>query len=254
MLITFGASPGRVWQPLGITPGPQRCGQSWKFHATVSDLTQNKNQTQDSRMNSFHVLDISSAASEAEIKAAYRRLALVYHPDKAGPESKAKFQAIQAAYEQALSTATSSWCAKSSSYTTRTTTTFNGSWGSQAYKDFQRSRASQPSDRRWAGSFRRSYAQPESSFRSGYSSSHDKPHRSGPQSAAHSDGTEHKMHGRRNAFSAAGAKEPRSNINFGADASLFWNQLNDVSQGQSYMRCNAFSEAGADEPLPAQEH
>ncbi|KPI83573.1 dnaj chaperone-like protein [Leptomonas seymouri] len=47
----------------------------------------------------YVVLEVSHNASQAEIKRSYRRLALKYHPDKAGPEGAAKFKEINTAYE-----------------------------------------------------------------------------------------------------------------------------------------------------------
>ena len=57
--------------------------------------------------SAYTVLEIQPTATDDEVKKAYRRLAMKYHPDKVsqlGPDvqeaAKAKFQAIQAAYEQ----------------------------------------------------------------------------------------------------------------------------------------------------------
>lgn len=49
----------------------------------------------------YRALSLPSTATSAEIKSAYRRLALKYHPDKAGSGSVAaeQFHAISAAYE-----------------------------------------------------------------------------------------------------------------------------------------------------------
>lgn len=59
------------------------------------------------RNSAYTVLEIEPTATDDEVKKAYRRLAMKYHPDKVsqlGPDvqeaAKAKFQAIQAAYEQ----------------------------------------------------------------------------------------------------------------------------------------------------------
>lgn len=57
--------------------------------------------------SAYTVLEIQPTATDDEVKKAYRRLAMKYHPDKVsqlGPDvqeaAKAKFQAIQDAYEQ----------------------------------------------------------------------------------------------------------------------------------------------------------
>jgi len=51
-------------------------------------------------MNLYEILEINCNASESEIKKAYHRLALIYHPDKNNdPRSNEKFQNIQTAYQ-----------------------------------------------------------------------------------------------------------------------------------------------------------
>lgn len=55
----------------------------------------------------LQVLELSMGASKAEIKQAYRRLALLWHPDKhpGDPEgASVKFQEIQRAYDALMST------------------------------------------------------------------------------------------------------------------------------------------------------
>lgn len=47
----------------------------------------------------YAVLEVNNDASQEEIKRSYHRLALRYHPDKAGPEGAAKFKEINTAYE-----------------------------------------------------------------------------------------------------------------------------------------------------------
>src|SRR3954467_5805464 len=47
----------------------------------------------------LRTLGLPPGASEAEIKAAYRRLAKAFHPDTAGEAAIPRFLAIQAAYE-----------------------------------------------------------------------------------------------------------------------------------------------------------
>ena len=51
-------------------------------------------------MNAYTVLSVSQDASEAEIKKAYRKLALEYHPDRnPGKEAEKKFREISEAYD-----------------------------------------------------------------------------------------------------------------------------------------------------------
>jgi len=47
----------------------------------------------------LRTLGLPAGASQAEIKAAYRRLAKAFHPDTAGEAAIPRFLAIQAAYE-----------------------------------------------------------------------------------------------------------------------------------------------------------
>ena len=48
----------------------------------------------------YKILQVSTTASSAEIKAAYRRLAKIYHPDKSsGYADEEKFKQIKEAYE-----------------------------------------------------------------------------------------------------------------------------------------------------------
>lgn len=55
-------------------------------------------QARDER-NDLKVLGLESGASDREIRRAYRRLALAYHPDQCGPDGTERFREIQSAYE-----------------------------------------------------------------------------------------------------------------------------------------------------------
>ena len=59
------------------------------------------------KANPYTVLEVAPEASDAEIKRAFRRLAVKFHPDKVGDlgeahqaAAKERFIAVQAAYEQ----------------------------------------------------------------------------------------------------------------------------------------------------------
>jgi hypothetical protein len=51
------------------------------------------------QLDPYRTLGLQQDASEAEVKAAYRRLAKAYHPDTAGEKAIPRFLAIQAAYD-----------------------------------------------------------------------------------------------------------------------------------------------------------
>ena len=57
------------------------------------------------RKDYYKILGVEKDASDHEIKRAYRKLAIVHHPDKAGPdntEAAEKFKEIGEAYEVGL--------------------------------------------------------------------------------------------------------------------------------------------------------
>lgn len=51
-------------------------------------------------MNYYNILNVQSSASPADIKKAYRKLAMKYHPDRTSvPDAEEKFKQIAVAYE-----------------------------------------------------------------------------------------------------------------------------------------------------------
>lgn len=54
----------------------------------------------------YELLEVAMGASKVEVKKAYRRMAMLWHPDKHPnnqEEAKAKFQDIQKAYDRLMS-------------------------------------------------------------------------------------------------------------------------------------------------------
>ena len=49
--------------------------------------------------NPYSLLELAPGASHADVKRAYRRLSMRFHPDRAGPGSLRTFLAVKAAYE-----------------------------------------------------------------------------------------------------------------------------------------------------------
>jgi curved DNA-binding protein CbpA len=64
--------------------------------------TSNRAHQSGSRSAAYARLGLRPDASTTEVKAAYRRLAKRYHPDRAGDQGLATFLGIQAAYEVLL--------------------------------------------------------------------------------------------------------------------------------------------------------
>ena len=57
-----------------------------------------------SLLDDYHLLELNSNATEQDAKAAYRRLARLYHPDKnPGTDTTEHFQRLQDAYQSVLS-------------------------------------------------------------------------------------------------------------------------------------------------------
>ena len=147
-------------------------------------------------MDSYKILEIPAWSSKADIKQAYKRLALLYHPDKAGEHSTAHFQTIINAYETIMSTRSPTSTATTAFGTTpRTETSAHevpseaSRWTSKAYMRWNALReeherqcgaagasAFRP---RWAGSLLRSRPgkaskEDDAAFRNAYfQSSHD---------------------------------------------------------------------------------
>ena len=68
---------------------------------------QNYQQTNEYRVDAYKILGVSSSATEAEVKRAYRDMAKKYHPDKVITDDEAikkgaeeKFKQVQQAYDQ----------------------------------------------------------------------------------------------------------------------------------------------------------
>lgn len=55
-------------------------------------------------MGPFELLGLSESASPAEVKAAWRQLAAIHHPDRGGDQ--AEFDKLRKAYDEALAEAT----------------------------------------------------------------------------------------------------------------------------------------------------
>ena len=89
--------------PLRITSGTAQASLKSRTKASMSASNKNSTNNSNSSTNGpppalprtayFEVLGLSSAADEDEIKAAYRRLAMKWHPDKnPSPDATSKFQ------------------------------------------------------------------------------------------------------------------------------------------------------------------
>ncbi|KAK5075076.1 hypothetical protein LTR64_001281 [Lithohypha guttulata] len=108
-------------------------------------------------MNPYQILGVASSSTESEVKQAYRKSALLHHPDKAGPESTARFQTLRTAYEQIIEKGFATIKTSSATQTPeRSHQSENERWGSHAYERWVESRTAKPVQRKWAGSFKRS--------------------------------------------------------------------------------------------------
>ena len=47
----------------------------------------------------YEILEVEPGVTETELKKAYRRLSLVYHPDKSGSSDSSDFQVLKRAYD-----------------------------------------------------------------------------------------------------------------------------------------------------------
>lgn len=84
----FGRKSGGSYSPLS-TPSPPRVGAAAAF------MTGNE-------LECYRILGVSRGASKKEIKTAFRRLVIQYHPDRNKGEYTAKMACIVSAYKQAL--------------------------------------------------------------------------------------------------------------------------------------------------------
>lgn len=86
--------------------GQQQGGQQYQRQSDQQQYRR-RNSSATSLSQAYSILEITPQATEQEIKKAYRKLAIIYHPDKVmnmgesyQKSAKEKFQKIQAAYEQ----------------------------------------------------------------------------------------------------------------------------------------------------------
>ncbi len=75
----------------------QRCLDKWFMNESNKTENQNPNSNE---IDLYKVLGLSPGAKDTEVRSAYKKLALEFHPDKnKDPKAGEKFQAIQSAYE-----------------------------------------------------------------------------------------------------------------------------------------------------------
>ncbi|MFK8044848.1 MAG: DnaJ domain-containing protein [Crocinitomicaceae bacterium] len=87
--------------------GQQQNGREQYERRSNQQQYRRRSSSTTSLSQAYKILEITPEASEAQIKKAYRKLAVIYHPDKVmnmgenyQQSAKEKFQKIQAAYEQ----------------------------------------------------------------------------------------------------------------------------------------------------------